>query len=264
MSPYKTIDIETLDGGKVVVLYLNRPQALNAVNPQLAKDFVTLLKDLASNDSVRAVIISGRGKAFSAGGDLTAFQASQDSKQFIHDLAAEVHAGVLLIRKMNAPVIAAINGACSGVGLSLACCCDFRIASTNARFCFAFTGIGLSADSALPFYLPKIVGLGKATEMALLNPVLTAQEALEIKLVSKVTEPDSLLNTATSLASRLANMPTVAIGKIKKLYDDCYTDGLETHLEKELKYVTETAASPDFKEGCDAFLQKKTPQFKGR
>ena len=264
MNPYKTLEMQKLDGGKVAVLYLNRPQSLNAVNPQLAKEFVAALKDLASDDSVRALILSGRGKAFSAGGDLTAFQASPDSKQFIHDLAAEVHSGVLSIRKMNAPVIAAINGACSGVGLSLACCCDFRIASTQARFCFAFTGIGLSADSALPFYLPKIVGLGKATEMALLNPVLTAQEALKIKLVTQVTDPDSLFNTATSWASRLANMPSVAIAKIKKLYDACYTDSLETHLEKELQYVTETAASADFKEGCGAFLQKRKPRFKGR
>ena len=263
MQEFQTISIENIEDGKVAVLYLNRPEAMNAVNPQLAKDFVAALQELDNNPSVRALILSGRGKAFSVGGDLATFRAAENPVRFIHDLVTEVHTGVMLLRKLNAPVIAAVNGACSGVGLSLACCSDFRIASAPAKFCFAFVGVGLSADSALPFYLPKIVGPGKAAEMAMLNPVLSAQEALEIKLVDKVTEPELLLDEAVSMAVKLAAMPTVAIGKIKKLYDCAFSDSLEAHLNKELNFVTETAATADFKEGCDAFFEKRKPVFKG-
>lgn len=247
----------------MAVLYLNRPDEMNAVNPQLAKDFVAALQELDNDPALRALVLSGKGKAFSVGGDLGAFRSAPNPVRFVHDLAAEVHTAVMLIRKLKAPVVAAVNGACSGVGLSLACCSDFRIASVPAKFCFAFVGVGLSADSALPFYLPKIVGPGKAAEMAMLNPVLSAQEALEIKLVDKVTKPEQLLGEALSLAGKLAAMPTIAIGKIRKLYDCAFSDSLEAHLNKELNFVAETAATADFKEGCEAFFEKRKPVFKG-
>lgn len=263
MQKLRTVTIENIEDGKVAVLYLNRPEAMNAVNPPLAKDFVAALQELDSSPALRALILTGKGKAFSVGGDLGAFRAAENPVRFVHDLAAEVHTAVRLIRKLRVPVIAAINGACSGVGLSLACCCDFRIAAVPAKFCFAFVGVGLSADSALPFYLPKIVGPGKAAEMAMLNPVLSARQALETKLVDQVVEPEQLLGAAADLAGRLAAMPTVAIGKIRKLYDCAYSDSLEAHLDKELNFVAETAATADFKEGCEAFFEKRKPVFKG-
>jgi 2-(1,2-epoxy-1,2-dihydrophenyl)acetyl-CoA isomerase len=261
---YETVKIDLVADNSIAVIELNRPDALNAINPQLATDFVAAIKELEKNEGIRAVVITGKGKAFSAGGDLAAFKASQNPKNFLYDLAKIFHAGIISIRQMRAPVIAAINGACFGVGLSLACCCDFRISSATAKFCFAFTGVGLSPDSSLPFFLPKIVGLGKATEMALMNPVLNAQEALAIDLVSKVTEPDSLVSDALAMANKLAQMPTVAIAKIKKLYNDCYTDTLENHLDKQLLYLRETAATEDFQEGSSAFLEKRKPVFRGR
>ena len=263
MQTFQNITIEQIEDGRIAVLYFNRPEAMNAINPQLAADLAAALQELDNDPAVRALIISGKGKAFSVGGDLAGFRTAEDPVRAVHDLAAQVHVSVRLIRKLSAPVISAVNGACSGAALSLACCSDFRIASDAAKFCFGFVGIGLSADSALPFYLPKIVGPGKAAEMAMVNPVLNAQKALEIKLVDRVTKPEGLMDEAVSLAGRLGVMPTAAIGRIRKLYDSAFSDSLEAHLNKELDFVTETAATADFKEGCDAFFEKRKPVFKG-
>jgi 2-(1,2-epoxy-1,2-dihydrophenyl)acetyl-CoA isomerase len=261
---YETVKVDIIKEGSIALIYLNRPDAFNAVNPQIAGDLVAALKEVADNEAIRAVIITGKGGAFSGGGDLIAFKKAENPKNFIYDLAKKFHEGIMVMRNMKAPVISAINGACFGVGLSLICASDFRISSTNAKFCFGFTGVGLSPDSSLPFFLPKIVGLGKATEMALFNPVLNANKALEINLVSKLSEPDSLLDDAISMADKLAKMPTLVIGRIKKLYNACYTDSIEEHLNKELQYVAETAATKDFQEGCAAFIEKRAPNFIGK
>ncbi len=181
---YETIEIEYIKNKSIALLQLNRPEALNTLNFKLASDFVSAIEEIEKNKDVRVVIITGKGKGFSAGGDLSEFKSATEPGQFLYDLADEFHKGIRAIRRMNAPVIAAINGPCFGVGLSLAASCDIRVASTKAKFCFAFTGVGISADSSLPYFLPKIVGLAKATEMAMFNSVLNAQEALEAQLVN--------------------------------------------------------------------------------
>lgn len=261
---YETIEVEHIEDGSIALVQLNRPEALNTLNFKLASDFVSAIEEIENNKDIRAVIITGKGKGFSAGGDLAAFKSAQEPGQFLYDLADEFHKGILAIRRMNTPAIAAVNGACFGVGLSLAACCDIRVASTKAKFCFAFTGVGISADSSLPYFLPKIVGLAKATEMAMFNSVLKAREALDVQLVNKVVEPEVLLDEAKTMAIQLAKMPTIALGKIKSLYDHCYSDTLEDHLDKELQYLKETAGTEDFKEGCSAFFEKRAPIFKGK
>ena len=261
---YETIEIEYIEKGSIALLQLNRPEVLNTLNFKLASDFVSAIEKIEKNKDIRAVIITGKGKGFSAGGDLTEFKSAMEPGQFLYDLADEFHKGILAIRRMNTPFIAAINGPCFGVGLSLAACCDIRIASTKAKFCFAFTGVGISADSSLPYFLPKIVGLAKATEMAMFNSVLKAQEALDVQLVNKVVEADSLLDEAKTMAVKLSKMPTITLGKIKSLYNHCYSDTLEEHLDKELQYLKETADTEDFKEGCSAFFERRAPIFKGK
>jgi 2-(1,2-epoxy-1,2-dihydrophenyl)acetyl-CoA isomerase len=164
---------------------------------------------------------------------------------------------------MNAPWVAAINGACFGVGLSLACCCDLRIASPEAVFSVGFTGVGLAPDSGLLYYLPKIVGFAKATEMVLLNMALSAEEALEIELVSKVVEPEKLAGEALGIAKRLAGMPTLALGLDNKMLDATFSDTLEQHLDLELKCLRVSAGTADFQEGCAAFFERRKPDFKG-
>jgi 2-(1,2-epoxy-1,2-dihydrophenyl)acetyl-CoA isomerase len=259
-----TVDLEVIEQGKIALVGLNRPDALNALNTEFAADLGEVVDRLHEDEKIRAVILTGKGRAFCAGGDLAEFRAAPDPRQFIHELAGSVHKSVLKMRGMNAPWVAAINGPCFGVGLSLASCCDLRVASTDATFSVGFTGVGLSPDSSLLYYLPKIVGLTKATEMTLLNMVLSAEEALEIHLVSRITEPEKLAEASFEMAKRLANMPTSALGMDKKMLDASFSDTLEQHLELELGCVSESAGTADFQEGCAAFFERRKPEFKGR
>jgi len=258
-----TVELEVVEDGKIALVSFDRPDALNALNTQLAEDLREVVDQLIEEEKIRAVLLTGKGRAFCAGGDLAEFRAAEDPKQFIHKLAGIVHKCVLKIRGMNAPWIAVINGACFGVGLSLACCCDFRIASTEAKSSVAFTGVGLSPDSSLPYYLPKIVGLAKATEMILLNTLLSAQEALGIDLVTKVVEPAKLPEESLAMAKDLARMPTLALGMDKKMLDASFSDTLEQHLDLQLKCVSASAGTTDFQEGCQAFFERRKPDFKG-
>jgi 2-(1,2-epoxy-1,2-dihydrophenyl)acetyl-CoA isomerase len=161
---------------------------LNALNTEFAADLGEVVDRLHEDEKIRAVILTGKGRAFCAGGDLAEFRAAPDPRQFIHELAGSVHKSVLKMRGMNAPWVAAINGPCFGVGLSLASCCDLRVASTDATFSVGFTGVGLSPDSSLLYYLPKIVGLTKATEMTLdasFSDTLEQHLELELGCVSE-------------------------------------------------------------------------------
>lgn len=258
-----TVDVEVVEEGEIALVGFNRPQALNALNSQFAEDLGKAVDQLNDEEKIRAVIVTGKGRAFCAGGDLAEFKAAADPKQFLHELAGSVHKSVLKMRGMNAPWVAAINGPCFGVGLSLACCCDLRIASTEATFSVGFTGVGLTPDSSLLYYLPKIVGLAKAAEMALLNTTLSAEKALKIDLVSKVVEPEKLAEESFGIAKKLASMPTLALGMDKKMLDASFTETLEQHLNLELECLSESAGTADFQEGCAAFLERRKPDFKG-
>jgi 2-(1,2-epoxy-1,2-dihydrophenyl)acetyl-CoA isomerase len=260
----KTVELEILENNTLAVLTMNRPDALNALNMPLAEEMVGAVRRVAQDPAIRAAIVTGKGGAFSAGGDLAAFKASREPGEFLHELASTFHQAVLAIRDMNIPWIAAINGPCFGVGLSLACCCDFRVASQAAKFGVAFTGVGLSPDSGLLYYLPKIVGIAKATEMTLLNTTIAAEEALKENLVNKVFKAEELMKETLDLASTLARMPTRALGMDKKQLDASYTLPLEQHLELELKCVSDSATTADFREGCQAFFERRRPNFEGR
>jgi len=259
----EAVELAYLDDASIALVQLNRPQALNALDPRLADDFLSVIAELAESSTLRAVVVTGNGKAFCAGGDLAAFQATADSGYMLRQLAAHFHEGILKLRMMDAPFIAAINGACFGVGLSLACACDFRLASAKAKLAVAFTGVGLSPDSGLPWFLPRIVGLGMATELAMRNPTLSAEQAKAINLVTEVSAEDVVAD-ALALARELATMPTRALGMVKRLYNDSYTDPLAAHLDKQAQCVGETAATEDFREGCAAFFEHRQPVFKGR
>jgi 2-(1,2-epoxy-1,2-dihydrophenyl)acetyl-CoA isomerase len=258
----KTVHLDSVDDSSIAIIRLNRPEALNALNPQLAEDFVSVVNELKEKPGLRAVVITGNGKAFSAGGDLAAFKAAVDAGQFLQALAGEFHNGINTLRNLDAPCVAAIHGACFGVGLSLACACDLRIAVETAKFSVAFTGVGLSPDSGLPYFLPKIVGLGVATELAFLNPVIDAGRAKEIHLVNLVTTRD-VVEESLDMARKLAAMPTRALGLVKQLYNTSYSLDLEQHLEMQVQCLGKSAATEDFREGCAAFFERRKPHFKG-
>jgi len=259
----ETIELELIEENSIAVVRLNRPTAMNAMNMQLASDFNAAMDQLATVDGLRAVVVTGNGKAFCAGGDLSAFKAARNKGTLLYDMASMFHQAIIKLRNLDAPFIAAINGPCYGVGLSLACACDFRIAVESAKFSVAFTGVGLSPDSGLPYYLPRIVGLGIANELAMLNPVIDVARALEIRLVNMSTEGD-VVAEAIEFAKKIATMPTKALGEVKRLHDNAFSDSLSQHLDEEVEAVSRTASSEDFVEGCGAFFERRKPVFTGK
>ena len=227
--------------------------------------FYAVIEKIAKMDFIRCVIITGRGKAFCAGGDLVEFRQSDAPGNFLHNLASNFHRSIKILKSMNAPIIAAINGPCFGVGLSIACACDLRYCTNNARFSVAFTSVGLSPDSSLTYHLPKIVGLKIAMEMAILNRVLSSEEAVKYDLVSQIINDDKFfLEEVKKIAIKVSQGPTVAFGSTKYLFSKAFTNDLNTHLDEELIHVSMNAATEDFQEGVNSFFQKKKPNFKGK
>lgn len=264
MSKLKTIIVEIEESENYAIIYLNRPDQLNALNFQLAEDFYSALEMIAKNENIRCVVITGNGNAFCAGGDLGAFKKAEEPDNFLFNLATIFHKGIKLLKNINAPSIAAVNGACFGVGLSLACACDLRICSENAKFGVAFTSVGLSPDSSLTFHLPKIVGLPLANEMAILNRMLNAEEAMKYNLVSKVTTDDLLLEEVKGIAKKISHGPTMAYGSTKRLFTMSFSNDLESQLSEEIINIKKNATSEDFQEGVNSFFEKRKPNFKGR
>ncbi|MFX1380933.1 MAG: enoyl-CoA hydratase/isomerase family protein, partial [Promethearchaeota archaeon] len=235
MNQYKTIELEIFESEGFAIIYLNRPDQLNALNNQLCDDFYLAIEEVSKKDFIRCLIITGRGKAFCAGGDLVEFQQSDAPGNFLYDLASNFHKSIKILKSINTPSIAAINGPCFGVGLSLACACDLRFCTNNAKFSVAFTSVGLSPDSSLTYHLPKIVGLPLANEMALLNRILTSEEAEKYNLVSQIIGGDTpFLEEIKKIAQKISNGPTLAFGSTKYLFSKSFTNDLNAHLEEEL------------------------------
>lgn len=265
MIKLDTILLDIVESENHAIIYLNRPDQLNALNYKLAADFNSALDVIIKNGTARSIIIIGNGKAFCAGGDLMAFKKEKNLEEFIVKLATLFHGAIKKLKNLDAPSVAAINGPCFGVGLSLACACDIRICSEDARFGVAFTSVGLSPDSSLTFHLPKIVGLPLANEMALLNRILNAEDAKICNLVTQVISAEkSLLDEAKSIAIKLSNGPTKALGSTKRLFTQSFSNNLEEQLNKEILNAKFNAAMDDFREGINSFLEKRKPSFKGK
>jgi 2-(1,2-epoxy-1,2-dihydrophenyl)acetyl-CoA isomerase len=253
-------EVEVRRDGGVQTIVLNRPDVLNAFNSALHDAFAAALKQ-ARADDVRAVVITGAGRGFCVGQDLTEFQ---DATGDIADrLRSSYHPNVLAIRALEKPVIAAVNGAAAGAGLSLACACDIRIASDAAAFVPAFVNIGLVPDSGGTFFLARLLGPARAFEWMTSGRRLTAAEAQAMGLVSEVVKADTLEAHVAELAGRLAEMPTRAIGMTKRLFDRAAESTLENQLELEAQLQSAATKTNDFREGVNAFLEKRKPEFSG-
>jgi 2-(1,2-epoxy-1,2-dihydrophenyl)acetyl-CoA isomerase len=254
-------EIETSRDGGVLTITLNRPDVLNAFNRAMHEGLAAALKD-ARDPEIRAVVLTGAGRGFCVGQDLTEFREAPGD---IGDrLRSNYHPNVLAIRALEKPVIAAVNGAAAGAGLSVACACDIRIASDAATFVPAFINIGLIPDSGGTYFIARLLGPARAFEWMTSGRRLTAAEAHAWGLVSEVIEADSLGPRVTDLAAQLAGMPTRGIGMTKRLFDRAGESTLEEQLELEAQLQSAATKTEDFREGVTAFLEKRDPRFSGR
>ncbi len=253
-------EVEFTRAGAVQTITLNRPDKMNAFNRALHVALREALKE-ARDPDVRAVIIIGAGRGFCAGQDLTEFGESGDVGAALRET---YHPNMLAIRALEKPVIAAVNGACAGAGLSLACACDIRIAADNASFVPGFVGIGLVPDAGGTYFIHRLLGASRAFEWMSSNRRLTAAEAHAWGIVSEVVEGDALPARAAELASLYAGLPTRAIGMTKRLFDHADTATLEEQLELEAQLQAAATQTDDFREGVAAFLEKREARFSGR
>ena len=253
-------EVETSRDGAVLTITLNRPDVLNAFNTDMHRALAAALKE-ARDASVRAVVLTGAGRGFCVGQDLTEFrEAPGDIGSRLRD---NYHPNIRALRALEKPVIAAVNGAAAGAGMSIACACDLRIAADSASFIPAFINIGLIPDSGGSYFVTRILGAARAFEWLASGKKLTAAEAHAWGLVSEVVESGALPARAAEFAGHLADMPTRGIGMTKRLLDNAVDATLEEQLEREAQLQTAATQTEDFREGVAAFLEKRPPRFKG-
>jgi 2-(1,2-epoxy-1,2-dihydrophenyl)acetyl-CoA isomerase len=253
-------EVETSREGAVLTITLNRPDVLNAFNAAVHKGLAAALKE-ARSPEVRAVVITGAGRGFCVGQDLTEFREAAGDIGL--RLRETYHRNVLAVRALEKPVIAAVNGAAAGAGMSFACACDLRLAADSASFVPAFINIGLVPDSGGSYFVTRILGPARAFEWLASGRKLTAAEAYAWGLVSEVVEADALPVRAAEVAAQLAALPTRGIGMTKRLVDHAANATLEQQLEREAELQTAATQTEDFKEGVAAFLEKRPPVFRG-
>ncbi len=250
--------------GNVARVMLNNPEGYNSFGLDLITQLQDILIGLASDDTVRAVVLTGAGRAFCAGGDLAWMDAFPGGPPVgIHILAARFHQCVTEIRRMHKPVIAAINGAAAGGGFSLALACDFRIMERSAKLRQAYTSAGLCIDGGGSFTLPRMVGLAKALEIAAFDAPIDADKALELGLATAICGDGKSVEEAMSMAHMLAQRSNSAFGLVKQIMTDSFDTAWERHLEKERDAIAWSSGTPDGQEGIAAFLAKRKPVFPG-
>ncbi len=248
----------------VATITLNRPDDANALNARMADELFEVSVLCSSDPEVRAVVWTANGKMFCAGGDLRDMHSQGDNKPaHLVRMATKLHAAVIRLNQMDAPVVMAINGTAAGGGFSMALSGDFVFASEKAKFISAYTASGLTPDGSSTYFLAKHVGLMRAKELLLTNRLLTASEAMEWGIVNRVVAPDELVSEANKLAATFAAGPTKAYGGLKKLLLSAYEAPMEQQLERETQGISGMMRTYDGPHGLESFLNKETPVFKG-
>ena len=262
MSDPVTLDI----AGGVATITLARPERMNSLTLEVKTGLLQAVRAVEADDAVRAVVLTGTGRAFCVGQDLRehAEQLQQGSTRALSTVVEHLNPLVRALTAMPKPVVAAVNGTTAGAGMGIACACDFRIAAGGSRWTTAFTGIGLSADSGLSFTLPRLVGSGRATALLVLAEPFTAEQALEMGLVTAVVPPEQVLTAATELARRLALGPTTAYAALKRSLLHAATATLDEALDEEDRQQALAGATADHVDAVRSFLAKEPPVFQGR
>jgi enoyl-CoA hydratase/carnithine racemase len=255
--------------GDLATLTLNRPDAFNAMSPELIEELTEAMAWLADQAPIRALIVTGAGAAFCAGGDVTWFRKGLEDESI--DISANVrrgaealHMAIIDLRRIEVPVIAAVNGPAAGAGFSLALACDFRIAADGAFFAPAYGRIGASPDGGMTYFLPRVVGPAKALELLLDDPNLPAAAALEMGLVSEVVPANDLMDRARERATKLSKMAPHYVKMAKRLVGVSLDNNLPTHLQLERHGIADSMATEDARNGITAFFSGEKPEFTGR
>lgn len=259
---YETFTYDVANG--VARITLDRPDSFNAMNIQMAKDLMDASIRMDADPGVRVVVITGKGKAFCAGGDLVSFsEKGDDMPAFAKEMTVYLHAAISNLNRMDAPVIAAVNGVAAGAGMSLVCATDLAIAAESSAYTMAYTLAGLSPDGSGTYFVSRLVGMRRAKELALTNRKLTSAEALDWGLVNSVVPDADLAAEVDKLATRLAKGPTRAYGMAKRLIMEGTSASLETQMQVEAEGITAMMRTRDGREGIDAFVNKRKPDFTG-
>jgi 2-(1,2-epoxy-1,2-dihydrophenyl)acetyl-CoA isomerase len=250
--------------GNVAVITLNHPEAMNAVSPKMLKGLTHALNHVEKSGKFRAVVMTGEGRGFCAGANLTEIPEERASADGVGSaLETAYHPFLRKLRDLNIPFVTAVNGAAAGVGMSIALMGDLILAARSAYFLQAFSRIGLVPDGGSTWLLPRLVGLARAKELSLLAEKLPAEKALEWGLINQVHNDDALLDAALKLAQRLADGPTQSLGLIRKLYWESPHNSYEVQIDRERESQQKAGKTQDFIEGVTAFAQKRPPKFKG-
>lgn len=262
-----TLQIEV--DGELGILTLNRPDAFNAMSPEMIEELPTAMSWLADEAPIRALIITGAGAAFCAGGDITWFRKGMEDPDV--DIAANVrrgadalHMGIIDLRRIPVPVVGAINGPAAGAGFSLVLACDIRIAADSAFFAPAYGRIGASPDGGMTYFLPRVLGPAKALELLLDDPNLPAADALAMGIVSEVVAKEELMDRARERADKLAQMAPHYVKMSKRLVDSSLDHTIAEHLQLERHGIADSMATEDAQNGVVAFFGGEKPVFKGR
>tara|TARA_R110000751_G_scaffold295666_4_gene404258 strand:- start:24662 stop:25456 length:795 start_codon:yes stop_codon:yes gene_type:complete len=264
MFKIKMKSITTQIENKVATLTLNRPEVFNSFNREMALLLQNELDACEKNPKVRAIVLTGSGKAFCAGQDLKEVTSPELNPGFKKILEEHYNPIISRIRNIEKPIIGAINGVAAGAGANIALACDVVVASENASFIQAFSKIGLVPDSAGTFFLPRLIGFQKASALMMLGDKVSAMEAEKLGMVYKTVPSENFMEEVNNIASILANMPTKALGLTKRLLNKSMQNSLEEQLNLESKLQIESAQSEDYAEGVDAFVNKRKPNFKGK
>jgi 2-(1,2-epoxy-1,2-dihydrophenyl)acetyl-CoA isomerase len=254
--------ILTQQNNQVLVITLNRPEKFNCFNREMALLLLDVLNKAEQDTNVRAIVLTGNGKAFCAGQDLA--EAIDPNGPGIEKIVAEHYNPIITkLRSIEKPIIAAVNGVAAGAGANMALACDIVYAAKSASFIQAFSKIGLIPDSGGTFTLPRLVGFNMASALMITGDKVSAQEALSFGMVYKIFDDELLLNETLNNAATIAALPTKAIGLTKRLLNQAYSNTLEKQLNVEKELQIEAAKSYDYNEGVTAFLEKRKPMFKG-